>query len=610
MLAEDGSVKILDFGLARWVADPNSLGLTQAGTLMGSPHYMSPEQISGQPVDQRSDIFAVGAVFYELLTYQKAFAGESMATILHRIVSADPTPARAVCPDLEPELEAIIARALKKAPDDRYPTLQEMLQDLGRVMRLRPSPSEDDAGPQRAVSYAQQRDQVAVPSTVHVHPERDQPSTVVPGRRGLWLAGIALAGILVVLGISQLTQREPLSPAGGNNPDPSVATAAPPDGAAGSAGAASGNAAAPEPVTPAGATPVQLVEQARGAYKEGRIRPAIDLALAALKVDGSNKEAQAFLADVRDEARKATVVEREAAIRSGADSASADYAAATNAERLAEGMRNPDVTERAVEQYRVARERYQAAGRTAESARKAAAARAAEIDTLLAQVDEYISAGNFQAATVLVDQALGRDSLNPRLHQTREKVESAERNWRAREQEQESRDIRALLARVEKLADPQQRETALMDAQGKYPKSSDIRAALARTREEMKRTTPAPLPTRSVDRNEILQTMALYAEAFASLSQEKFLSVYPDAPQKRLQGLSSQRSACRKLQVTFDENRLKYVVADERVIVDIPVQYECAQPTAGRRLPASTTLEQLTLSRRDGRWVIVAMAER
>jgi serine/threonine protein kinase len=136
MLGEDGAVKILDFGLARWVVDANSLGLTQTGTLMGSPHYMSPEQISGQPVDQRSDIFAVGAVFYELLTYQKAFPGDSMASILHRILSTDPLPVRAVCPDLEPELEAIISKALQKAPENRYPTLQEMLHDLGRVVRL------------------------------------------------------------------------------------------------------------------------------------------------------------------------------------------------------------------------------------------------------------------------------------------------------------------------------------------------------------------------------------------------------------------------------------------------------------------------------------------
>ena len=357
MLGEDGAVKILDFGLARWVVDANSLGLTQTGTLMGSPHYMSPEQISGQPVDQRSDIFAVGAVFYELLTYQKAFPGESMATILHRILSADPKPVREICPDLEPELEAIISKALQKAPENRYPTLQEMLQDLGRVVRLRLGASDDHAVSQPADESAEQ-----------IQPDR--PSATASGHRGLWLAGIAVAAALVLVGVIQLTQRKPLSQVGGNNPNPSVATEPTPDGAAGRTTAAPDNAVAAGAPNDPGASPVQLVERARAAYKDGRLPAALDLAIDALKLDRGNKEASAFLAEVRDDARRPTVAEREAAIRSGAESTSADFVAAENAVRLAEQTRDPADTARVIEQYRVARGHYQAAGRTAESMRQ------------------------------------------------------------------------------------------------------------------------------------------------------------------------------------------------------------------------------------------------
>ena len=618
MLAEDGSVKILDFGLARWVVDANSLGLTQTGTLMGSPHYLSPEQISGQPVDQRSDIFAVGAVFYELLTYQKAFPGESMATVLHRIMSADPTPVRAISADLEPELEAIIGRALQKAPADRYSTLQEMLQDLARV-RPRLGASDDQTRSQAAASpppvavestdLARVDTSASSPSSVRIDDEPDRPSA---NRRGLWLAGAAVAAALVLLAVSQLIRSKPPSQVVGNDPNPSVTTER--TGGAGAAGptnAAPDNAAAAGATNPVGATPVQLVEQARSVYKEGRLRPAIDLALGALKLDPRSNDAQAFLAELRGDARRATVAEREAATRSGAEPTSADYVAAANAEKLAERMGDPADTERAIEQYRAARERYQAAGRTAESTRKTAAARPAEIDSVLARVDDYIAAHNFAAATVLVDQELKRDASNPRLLQTREKIENAERTWRVREAEQENRDIQALLARAEALSDPQQRESVLMDAQAKYPKSSDIRAALTRARETMKRPPPVATAAASINRDEIVRAVREYAEAFESLSAERFRAIYPNATPSRLQGLARQRNACRKPQVTFDEKGLTYTRTDDgRVLVNVSVAYGCAQSVAGRPPPPATTAELMTLRQTAGRWLIEAMAER
>src|SRR5436190_7540155 len=84
MIAGDGTLKILDFGLARILNDTNS-GLTRVGAVLGTPHYMSPEQVEGGAIDARSDIFAVGLVLYELLTYKKAFTANVPHAILHHI---------------------------------------------------------------------------------------------------------------------------------------------------------------------------------------------------------------------------------------------------------------------------------------------------------------------------------------------------------------------------------------------------------------------------------------------------------------------------------------------------------------------------------------------
>ena len=116
MIGLDGVVKILDFGIAR-VTDS---GLTQAGVMMGTPNYMSPEQVEGKEVDRRSDIFAVGLVLYELLAYQQAFAGETAHVVMNAIVRKPPAPLAAACPGLDPAIERIVIRALQKDPAKRY----------------------------------------------------------------------------------------------------------------------------------------------------------------------------------------------------------------------------------------------------------------------------------------------------------------------------------------------------------------------------------------------------------------------------------------------------------------------------------------------------------
>ena len=128
----DGHVKLLDFGIAR-IATADA-GLTRTGLVMGTLRYMSPEQARGK-VDHRSDIFSVGSVFYELLTYRHAFIGEDPMEILDRLRSEDPELVTEVDPSLPAELGEIIARSLRKDPAQRFPELAHMRVELERLRR-------------------------------------------------------------------------------------------------------------------------------------------------------------------------------------------------------------------------------------------------------------------------------------------------------------------------------------------------------------------------------------------------------------------------------------------------------------------------------------------
>jgi tetratricopeptide (TPR) repeat protein len=126
----DGSLKLLDFGIAR--VGP---GMTQAGMLIGTLSYMSPEQVTGSAVDGRSDIFAVGTVLYELLAGRQAFPGRLDTGVLHKILNAAPEPLQTLCPDLDPDIVEIVNRALEKDPAARYQELTTMRKDVLRVLR-------------------------------------------------------------------------------------------------------------------------------------------------------------------------------------------------------------------------------------------------------------------------------------------------------------------------------------------------------------------------------------------------------------------------------------------------------------------------------------------
>ncbi len=144
-LLDDGTVKILDFGIARF----STSSLTQSGTVMGTPSYMAPEQIMGQPVDGRADLFSAGVLLYELLAGHRPFVGDSPTAVAYQIMHTDAPELRDELPDLPDAINEIVARALQKNPNDRYARAQEMASDLQtvRMMLDLPLKTTDDRMP-------------------------------------------------------------------------------------------------------------------------------------------------------------------------------------------------------------------------------------------------------------------------------------------------------------------------------------------------------------------------------------------------------------------------------------------------------------------------------
>jgi serine/threonine-protein kinase len=163
-LGERGEVKVLDFGLAKSLNDESPAGQdaaagdlptrTLAGAVLGTPLYVSPEQATGAPVDQRGDLFAVGAVLYECLTGRPAFAAPSVVEIFARVISPEPLPPPSrYNPSVPPALDRVTLKALAKRTADRYQSAEEFLEELRRVRvpdaGTPPRQRAFDLGPQR-----------------------------------------------------------------------------------------------------------------------------------------------------------------------------------------------------------------------------------------------------------------------------------------------------------------------------------------------------------------------------------------------------------------------------------------------------------------------------
>ncbi len=194
ILTTDGKVKITDFGIAK-VASSN---LTTTGQFLGTPNYMSPEQVSGAPVDGRSDIFSLGVVLYEMLTLRKPFQGDNLTAISYKIVHEDFTPPADLSSDVPPEFNPIVARAMAKDPWNRYQRGKDMalalyqlkahmeeqkaLQDLGTMVSAAENlPTLKLANLQELAAQGAPRDTTAVPPAAPPPPGPPPAPSDVPG---------------------------------------------------------------------------------------------------------------------------------------------------------------------------------------------------------------------------------------------------------------------------------------------------------------------------------------------------------------------------------------------------------------------------------------------
>ena len=181
-------VKVLDFGIAKVGNGPNRL--TRAGEVLGTPHYMSPEQCEGEGVDHRTDIYAFGVLLYEMLTGHVPHDADTMMGILTKHMYEEPIPPSVRVPHVSEELEILIMRCLEKQPERRYQTMHEVLSDLELVKSgLRP------VGP----------DTWTLPPTRPPRPWRRS------GASPIYLGGLALALLVVIvtIGVRSFSEPEP-----------------------------------------------------------------------------------------------------------------------------------------------------------------------------------------------------------------------------------------------------------------------------------------------------------------------------------------------------------------------------------------------------------------
>ena len=185
MVRRNGYVKVLDFGLAKLTetvdrtpsdaeASTRVFVQTDAGVVMGTSHYMSPEQARGKPVDARSDIWSLGVVIYEMVAGRTPFEGETSTDVIVAITQKEPAPLARFAPNVPAELEWIVMKALRKDRDERYQTIKELITDLRRLkQRLEfETELERSAGPNSVT-----RSRISEP-TLTTAPERPVPTAV------------------------------------------------------------------------------------------------------------------------------------------------------------------------------------------------------------------------------------------------------------------------------------------------------------------------------------------------------------------------------------------------------------------------------------------------
>src|SRR5256886_48552 len=194
----EGRLKVTDFGIARAGVSQ----MTEAGSIIGTAQYLSPEQAKGSPVDQTSDLYSVGVVLYELLTGVVPFSGDTPVEIAMKHLSSVPEPPSAKRADVPRDLDMVVMRALAKEPSERYHSAEEMDADLRRVSRgVAISPATEEAAtaiisrpPPTAVTEVTPRPPVPYAPTAAYYDYEEPP------RRALWPWLLAMLFVLAAIG--------------------------------------------------------------------------------------------------------------------------------------------------------------------------------------------------------------------------------------------------------------------------------------------------------------------------------------------------------------------------------------------------------------------------
>ncbi len=199
MLTPNGQVKVMDFGIARALAS-GATTMTQTSAVIGTAQYLSPEQARGEAVDARSDVYAAGCVLYELLCGHPPFVGDNPVSVAYQHVREDPRPVGQLNPDVTPDIDAVVLKALAKNPLNRYQSAAEMRADLLRAAAGRPVMATPVMREPDFVAVAAQPTRQISPATLPpVGPPRPRMPGPQPQRRNPWVpAALSVLGVLAV----------------------------------------------------------------------------------------------------------------------------------------------------------------------------------------------------------------------------------------------------------------------------------------------------------------------------------------------------------------------------------------------------------------------------